>query len=124
MYDLPTSIFIEDKKYKIREAGDFRVVLDCFSALGDIELGENDRILASLIIFYNDFDLDVVYNLDEEVIVQLVKEMFKFFDCGQDDNSNTPSPKLIDWDKDAQMIMSAVNNVAGKEVRAEKYVHW
>lgn len=124
MYDLPTSIFVEDKEYKIREAGDFRVVLDCFSALGDIELGEDDRILASLIIFYDDFDFDVVYNLDEETMVQLVEEMFNFFNCGQDEKSNTQNLKLIDWDKDSQMIMSAVNNVAGKELRAEKYVHW
>ena len=32
--------------------------------------------------------------------------------------------KVIDWDKDALMIISAINNVAGKEVRAEKYLHW
>ena len=124
MYDLPTSIFIEDKKYKIREAGDFRVVLDCFSALGDIELGEDDRILASLIIFYDGFDLDVLYNLDEDTLIQLTKEMFRFFNCGSEDTSDKPRPKLIDWDKDEQMIMSAVNKVAGKEIRAEKYMHW
>lgn len=124
MYDLPTSIFIEDKEYKIREAGDFRVVLDCFSALGDIEMGETARVLASLIIFYEDFDEETIYDVDEETLVQLVKEMYKFFNCGQEDNSNVPSPKLIDWEHDSQMIMSAVNNVAGKEVRLEPYVHW
>ena len=124
MYDLPTSIFIEDKEYKIREAGDFRVVLDCFSALGDIEMGETTRVLASLIIFYEDFDEETIYDVDEETLVQLVKEMYKFFNCGQEDNSNVPSPKLIDWEHDSQMIMSAVNNVAGKEVRLEPYVHW
>ena len=124
MYDLPTSIFIEDNEYKIRDAGDFRVVLDCFSALGDIELGEDFRVLASLIIFYDDFDEDNIFDLDEETVIILVREMYKFFNCGQEDDSNTPSPKLIDWEHDSQMIMSAINNVAGKEVRAEKYVHW
>ena len=124
MYDLPTSIFIEDNEYKIRDAGDFRVVLDCFSALGDIELGEDFRILASLIIFYEDFDEDTIFGLDEDIVVPLVKEMLKFFNCGQEDNSNTPSPKLIDWEQDSQIIMAAVNKVAGKEVRLEPYVHW
>jgi len=124
MYDLPTSIYVEDKEYKIREAGDFRVVLDCFSALGDIELGETDRVLASLIIFYDNFTEESVLSLDEEVTLELIKEMYKFFNCGQEDDSDVPSPKLIDWEKDSQMIMSAVNNVAGKEVRAEKYIHW
>lgn len=124
MYDLPTSIFIEDAEYKIREAGDFRVVLDCFSALGDIELGEDDRILASLIIFYEDFDEDNIFEVEAEDLITLTTEMFKFFNCGQEDNSDAPSPKLIDWEKDSQMIMAAVNSVAGKEVRAEDYIHW
>ena len=123
MYDLPTSIFIEDNEYKIRDAGDFRVVLDCFSALGDIEMGEDFRVLACLIIFYEDFDEDTVFDLDEDTMTGLVTEMYKFFTCGQDE-STTPSPKLIDWEQDSQMIMSAINNVAGKEVRAEKYIHW
>lgn len=124
MYNLPTSIFVEDKEYKIREAGDFRVVLDCFSALGDIDLGENDRVLASLIIFYDGFTEEKIFQLDDDTIIQLIKEMYLFFNCGQEDDNNVPSPKLIDWEQDAQMIMAAVNNVAGKEVRAEKYVHW
>ena len=124
MYDLPTSIFIEDTEYKIRDAGDFRVILDCFSALGDIELGEDFRILACLIIFYEGFTENSIEDFDEDTLIALVKEMFWFFNCGQEDDSNTRSPKLIDWDKDSQIIMSAVNNVAGKEVRAEKYVHW
>jgi len=124
MYDLPTSIFIEDNEYKIRDAGDFRVVLDCFSALGDIELGEDYRILASLIIFYEDFTEESVLSYDQDTLVALVKEMYRFFNCGQEDDSNIPSPKLIDWDTDSQIIMAAVNNVAGKEIRLEPYVHW
>ena len=123
MYDLPTSIIVGDKEFNIREAGDFRVVLDCFSALGDIEMGENFRVLASLIIFYEDFTEESVSEFTEEELTELVKEMYKFFNCGQEDEG-TNSPKLIDCDKDSQMIMSAINNVAGKEVRAEKYIHW
>ena len=32
--------------------------------------------------------------------------------------------KLIDWQRDELLIVSAINNVANKEVRAEKYIHW
>ena len=124
MYELPTSITIGDKDYAITNQGDFRMVLDCFSALGDIELGEDYRVLASLIIFYEDFDEIEDIPADEETLFALVTEMFLFFNCGSEDTSNKPSPKLIDWDKDAQMIMSAVNKVAGREVRADKFVHW
>lgn len=124
MYDLPTSIYIEDIEYKIRNAGDFRVVLDCFSALSDIELGEDYRILASLIIFYEDFTEDSIFDIDEDTLLLLTREMFKFFNCGQEEPETAPGPKLIDWDKDVQIIMSGINNVAGKEVRLEPYVHW
>ena len=124
MYDLPTSIFVEDKEYKICKAGDFRVILDCFSALNDIEMGEDFRILASLIIFYEDFDEETIFSLDEDTLLQLTKQMMSFFNCGKEDDSKTSKYKLIDWNKDSQIIMSAVNKVAGKEVRAEKYVHW
>ena len=124
MYDLPTSIIIKDKDYAITNKGDFRMVLDCFSALGDIELGEDYRVLAALLIFYEDFNAISDIPQDEDMVHELVKEMCLFFNCGQSDDSNVPSPKLIDWDKDSQIIMSAVNKVAGKEVRREKYVHW
>lgn len=125
MYDLPTTITLDDKDYAITNNGDFRMVLDCFSALEDLELSEDLRVLASLIIFYEDFNEIEDVPQDEELITRLIEEMMKFFDCGQEpEDSPAPSPKLIDWNKDSQMIMSAINNVAGKEVRAEQYIHW
>lgn len=125
MYDLPTSVIVNDTEYNIRNAGDYRMVLDCFSALNDIELGEDYRILASLIIFYEDFDeLEDVTALDASEVTGLANEMMLFFNCGKQEDVHVPTPKLIDWDKDAMMIMAGVNSVAGKEVRAEKYMHW
>ena len=32
--------------------------------------------------------------------------------------------RLIDWEKDSQMICSAVNKVANTEIRSEPYIHW
>lgn len=124
MYELPTSVFVDDKEYKIRNSGDFRMVLDCFSALGDIEMGEDYRILACLLIFYEDFNDTSDLPEDREVVITLVKEMFKFFNTGEEDTDTKQKPKLIDWDKDTQIIMSAVNKVAGKELRLEQFVHW
>ena len=125
MYDLPTTITLRDEVYAITNKGDFRMVLDCFSALEDLELSEDLRVLASLLIFYEDFnDVEDIPH-DEDLLLELVKEMFRFFNCGQyEEETKTSNSKLIDWSKDAQMIMSAINNVAGKEVRAEEYVHW
>lgn len=124
MYELPTSIVIGDKKFQIRENGDFRMVLDCFNALNDLELNKEERIISSLILFYQDLnDVEDVYACD--CIATLAQEMMKFFNCGSNDmNEKKSSYRLIDWDKDSNLICSAVNKVAGKEVRAEEYIHW
>lgn len=124
MYNLPTSIQIGDKEFKIRENGDFRLVLDCFNALDDEELSKEERIISCLIIFYEDLecyeDLDKLPDLEKAV-----NEMNKFFNCGQDESAGRAvSYKLINWEKDAQIISAAINKVAGFETRSASYIHW
>ena len=53
MYSLPTSVQTKDgRTYHITNNGDYRVVLECFTACNDMELsGEDEQILASLLIF-------------------------------------------------------------------------
>ena len=122
MYEIPTSIQVDNNIYNIRNDGDFRVVLDCFMALSDIELDANERLAASLLIFYKDFTtLEDLYKVD---LQKLVSEMYKFFNCGQDSVGSESGHKLIDWQKDSQFICSAVNKVAGFEVRSVPYLHW
>ena len=124
MYELPTSVTVNDTEYKIRNDGDYRMVLDCFSALNDIEMGEDYRILASLIIFYEDFDsISDIMSEDNDVVNELAHEMMVFFNCGVEDEDRD-MPKLIDWETDTNIITAAINNVAGKEIRLEKYLHW
>lgn len=126
MYELPVTIDINGRECHIRNKGDYRMVLDCFSALSDIDIeSDTERILVSLIIFYEDLDVDTVLHLSEEEAKERVVKMYDFFDCGQDmTNAIKSSRKLMDWEQDAQLIISAVNNVAHKEVRTEQYIHW
>ena len=125
MFDIPTNIVIEDRQFNIREGGDYRMVLDCFSILNDIELDKEERIVGCLMIFYEDFDdIMSIYRLPSETLAALTQEMFKFFNCGQEENDTKNSPRLIDWDKDEQLVCSAVNKVAGQEIRAVQYMHW
>ena len=44
-----------------------------------------------------------------------------FLTCG---DPGSPGPKLLDWQRDAAAIIADVNAVAGREVRAEAYLHW
>lgn len=123
MYNLPTSITIGDKEFKIRERGDFRLVLDCFSALNDEELNKEERIISCLIIFYEDLNCyEDLYSIPD--IEKAIREMTKFFNCGNDAVGMQTDYKLIDWEKDAQIISSAVNKVAGFEIRGAEYIHW
>lgn len=125
MYELPTTVTINDTIYHIQDNGDYRMVLDCFSVLNDIELSDNERIVTFLLIFYEDFnEIEDVLSLDQETLKELIDSAFLFFNCGQTQTPGKTDYKTIDWEQDAQLISSAVNKVAGKEVRAETYLHW
>lgn len=125
MYELPTTVTINEKVYAIRNAGDYRMVLDCFQVLNDVELSEEERVLSFLIIFYEDFSsVESVLSINEDEMSALIDKAFLFFNCGNDHSSGETNYKTIDWEQDAQLISSAVNNVAGKEIRAETYLHW
>lgn len=123
MYTIPTSITIDGVEHKIRNNGDFRVILDCFQALEDVELDARERLLACLIIFYEDInsitDIEKIGNIQEAVT-----KMYNFFSCGSQSVGTQTTRKLIDWEQDSQLICSAVNKVAGTEIRALPYLHW
>lgn len=125
-YNLPTSILIGDKQLKIRENGDYRVILDCFSAIDDVELPSNIRIYTALIIFYEDLnDIDDVFNVLGDNLEEAIKKMYEFFNCGKESVGMSTPYKLIDWTEDSQLICSAINNVARMEVRQPNlYIHW
>jgi len=125
MFSLPTTVAVNDRTLHIRNKGDYRVILDCFIALSDEELSEDLRVLASLLIFYNEFNSVEDIDEFEDSLDILVEEMFKFINCGQNESPGYTTHKaLINWEKDEQMICAAVNNVAKTEVRALEYLHW
>lgn len=79
MYTLPNSIIIDDTEYAIRNNGDYRTILDCFSALEDIELPQQYRIYSALIIFYDGINsVDDVENKLGENVEEAVNKMFDF----------------------------------------------
>lgn len=101
------------------------MILDCFKALNDVELDEVERLYAALIIFYEDFE-DIEDIIDrQDMIKDLSDAMFLFFNQGQEElQSNTGGHKLIDWDKDSNLICSAINNISKQEIRSLEYLHW
>jgi len=123
MYSIPTSVDIDGRQLKITNNGDYRVILDCFSALNDSELDAQERLTASLIIFYDDFNS--LEDLEDVNLETAVNEMFRFFNCGDINKNVKKVPyKLVDWAEDEQLICSAINKVANTEIRAVPYMHW
>lgn len=123
MYSLETSIQINQVSFNIRNKGDYRMVLDCFEALNDTELTELERLYSALIIFYEDFNCVEDFP-NREILTQLIHAMFDFFNQHEDIQSNTQDIRVIDWDKDSNLISSAINKVAGQEIRSLEYLHW
>lgn len=123
MYELPISVQINGESFKIRDKGDFRMVLHLFELLNAQDLSEKERIIAALVVFYEDFkDVDTVFTF--KYIEDAIKEMFNFINGGQTEPAKRSNINLIDWEQDSMLITSAVNNVAGKEIRSEEYLHW
>lgn len=124
MYEIPISIQSSDgKEYKIRNRGDYRTILDCFGALDDAELESSERLMAGLLIFYEDFNcIEDLYKVDN--LQELVTGMYNFFNCNQKSSGSESKYKLIDWEQDSQLICSAINKVAGFEIRSANYLHW
>lgn len=100
------------------------MVLDCFAALNDIELEKEERVYCALIIFYEEFNsLEDLAHF--KFLNEAVQQMYWFFNCGDDKGVGANKHyKLIDWEGDSQLISSAVNKVAGTEIRLSPYIHW
>lgn len=126
MFELPTTLTIDSVDFHIRNDGDYRMVLDCFGAIQDEELPKKERIITSLIIFYDTLSLDNIFDVlsTPEMLEEAVTKMYDFFNCGQSNMGNRQNHKLIDWEQDNHIIASAINHVANIEVRSIPYMHW
>ena len=116
MYELPTSIEIGGNEREIRS--DYRAILDICVALSDPSLGYDEKCLVALDIFYLNFE-----EIPQEYYEESLQKCFWFINCG-DKNKGQKSPKLMDWEQDFKYIVAPINRVAGKEIRATKYMHW
>ena len=112
IYDLPTALDVGGVRHEIRS--DYRAVLDIFAALSDCELSEADKLNILIQIFYIETPDDVE---------DAVKQFFGFVNRFQPEN-NKPQPKLMDWEQDFGLIADAITLKAGRDIRADGYMHW
>ena len=118
MYDLPTSVEVNGIDYKVRT--DYRAVLDICTALSDYNLDNDERVIVCLDIFYEDFESIPISDYSEAL-----EKCFWFINLGEEVDPNKPQkPTLVNWEQDFQYIVAPINRVAGREIRADAYMHW
>lgn len=110
---LPTALSVLGKDYPIRS--DFRIALLIFQAYGDANLSDYEKAMICV---------RCLFKTVPEDIGAALKEATRFLDGGTMFQAKPKSIKLLDWEQDECLIFSAINRVAGAEIRLQKYVHW
>lgn len=121
---LPETIVIHDKEYKIRT--DYRNILQSFEVFSDADLDNYSKwIVVIHLLFYEFKTIDEVEKaIDNGLDLQeVIKQIGLFITSGDNIQFKEDKP-LFDWAQDEQIIFSAINKVAGKEVRTVEYMHW
>lgn len=115
---LPTSLEVNGNEYDIRS--DYRDIREIMIALNDVELSDTERAEVVLTIFYP--ELEEMPTSDYQ---EAINKLMWFIRCGKEEKPDGKKPvKLIDWDKDFPVMVSPINHVLGKEIRAMDYLHW
>ena len=113
---LPKYLYIHDTKFAIRT--DFRDILNILIAYNDPNLTNQEKVFVCLYGIYPDFE-KIPQNDYQEAYIKAME----FINANQN-KSERITPKVMDWEQDEQLLFSAINKVAGKEVRELEYLHW
>lgn len=123
---LPETLTVGNNPYPIRS--DYRNVLQAFEAFNDPELEKMEKWIVAIYLLFADFTCadDVEHAVEDGFDVAEAAKQISWFISGgkevrKDDRKELPT---YDWVQDEQIIFSAVNNVAKKEVREVEYMHW
>lgn len=117
IFDLPDSLNVNGIDHPIRT--DFRDVLRVIVAMNDPNLDEKEKIYICLYVIYEDFD-----ELKDTDYEAAFKAASNFIDCGENSKAKSSGIRTIDFEQDERLIISAVNRIAGCEVRSLDYLHW
>ena len=118
-WKLPTSLKIGGVDYPIRT--DFRDILTILRAFNDPDLPDWAKTQVMLQILYPDHE-----KISGPDIKEACEQAVLFIDAGREpEKEDRKRPVLMDWDQDADIIIPAINRVAGTgDVRAMPYLHW
>ena len=111
---------VNGKEQPIRT--DYRVVMDIFQAINDCELTNGEKAEVILKCLYEEFD-----DMNSDDLEEALKQAVWYLDGGDSparDSEAKKHYKMFDWEQDEKIIFSAINKVAGFEVREKQHLHW
>ena len=114
---LPRTLNVCNKERPIRS--DFRSVLKIIAAFNDKDLSDQEKVFVCLSRMYEKLE-DIPKT--EEAYKEAFKAASDFISCRL--SNDNPGPKVVNWEKDEQILFPAINKVAGCEVRDMPYLHW
>lgn len=115
LFELPTALEFAGRRWPIR--ADYRQILTILAAFDDGELTEAEKTYVCLHNLYVDFG-----DMPPEDYPAAYRAAVEFIDHGA--GNGQAGPRLMDWEQDAPLIFSAVNHVAGREIRDAAFLHW
>lgn len=113
---LPTTLMVNGREEPIRY--EYTAVLDAMSALSDPDLEEKEKVYAFLYIIFENFD-----DFSKEDYAPAFQAATEFVNNGATDDAKD-SVRVVDFEQDYNILIPAINRVAGKEIRACSDIHW
>lgn len=113
---LPTTLTVNGREEPIRY--EYTAVLDAMSALNDPDLDEKEKAYAFLFIIFENCD-----NFSKEDYAPAFQAATEFVNNGATDDTKD-SVRVVDFEQDYNILIPAINRVAGKEIRACSDIHW
>lgn len=116
---LPKTLEVGGVEYSIRT--DFRVILGLFEifSLSDNELTRLEKFQTAYEIFYIEYE-----TIPNEHFEDALTKMIWFINLGDESEKRSTQKPVYNWEQDEQIIFSAINQVANKEVRELEHLHW
>ena len=115
-WSLPTSVHVAGVDWDIRT--DFRIVIDVLIAFDNPEYDDTEKWMYCIMSLVKGYE-----NLERKDYHEMCQALIQFIDMGIKDDGISKR-KVLDWEHDASLLVTAVNKVLGREVRADSYLHW
>lgn len=112
LWQLPDHAVLGGRAYPFDP--DYRNILEIFSWFQNPNLTDFFKWEICLALFYKDV-------IPEERYAEAISYFTDFVNMGKE---TVPGPKLLDWEQDADLILSDINGLLGRDIRRKKNVHW